>query len=115
LCTPRYGATGNDYAVSTTHTVQWSKKVEVDWHKYFWSLIAGGVLTALAAAISSIGFSIAGYLLLPGIFAAALVLPEGIHSDWAGTYLVLAVLANVFLLSWPVFGFWIRIERLRRR
>src|SRR5579862_7456387 len=40
---------------------------------------------------------------IPGLLAAALVFPEGIHSDHSVAYLVLAMFLNFFLFFIPTF------------
>ena len=73
-------------------------------------------LTMLVGAIASLPrCSAVGMLLAPGMLAAAIVFPEGVHSAWPKTYLLLAALLNAFLLAWPVLWFWTRIEHFHRR
>ena len=73
-------------------------------------------LTALVGVIASVPkCSAVGVLLAPGMLAAAIVFPEGINSDWAKAYLVLAALMNSFLLAWPLLWLWTWTERFRQR
>jgi hypothetical protein len=79
------------------------------------SFVFALVLTVLAGAISGLPrCSAVGVLLAPGMFAAAIVFPDGINSNWATIYLVLAVLMNAFLLAWPALWLWAWIGRSRR-
>jgi hypothetical protein len=84
--------------------------------RYAWSFGVALALTVLVGAVASLPrWSAVGVLLAPGMLAAAIVFPEGIHSDWGKTYLVLAALMNAFLLAWPVLWFWTWIGHSRRR
>jgi len=70
--------------------------------KYLWPLVASFTLTLIVAGIASIpGLENVGVLLLPGVFASALIFPGGPHSDWPMTFLVVAALANALILTWP--------------
>jgi hypothetical protein len=62
---------------------------------------AGGTLLTIAIiAIASLpGLDAIGILMAPGIFGAAIVFPEGIHSDAGWTYLALAALIDLILFS----------------
>lgn len=82
--------------------------------RYLWSLVIGLILTALTIVFASVTNSFIGVFLWPGMAAAAIIFPQGIHSDSGNTYLVLAGVFNSFLYSWPVFGVIILISRLRR-
>jgi hypothetical protein len=84
--------------------------------RYAWSFIGTLILTMLVGAVASVPrCSVVGVLLAPGLLAAAVIFPEGTNSDWAKTYLVLAVLMNAFLLAWPVLWIWALIGRSRRQ
>jgi hypothetical protein len=83
--------------------------------RYAWSFAVALALTVLVGVISSLPrWSAVGVLLAPGMLAAAIVFPEGIHSDWGKTYLVLADLMNAFLLAWPALWFWTWLGNSRR-
>ncbi len=80
------------------------------------SFVVALALTVSVGAIASVPkCSAVGVLLAPGMLAAAIVFPEGVNSDWAKTYLVLAALLSALLLAWPVLWFWTWIEHFRRR
>ena len=81
---------------------------------FVWSFATALVLTVLLGVIASAPrWSAVGTLLAPGLLIAAVVFPEGTHSSWAYTYLVLAGLVNAFILAWPVLWLWTMIERRR--
>jgi hypothetical protein len=87
-------------------------KVEV--RRYAWSFAVALVVTVLAGAVSSVPrLSAVGVLLAPGMLGAAIIFPEGVHSGWAITYLVIAGLMNACLLAWPVLWLWTLIGRFR--
>jgi len=84
--------------------------------RYAWSFAVALAVTVLVGAVSGLPrCSAVGVLLAPGMLAAAIVFPEGIHSNWGSAYLVLAALMNGFLLAWPVLWLWRWIEHFRRR
>ncbi len=56
-----------------------------------------------------------GYFFAPGMMAGWVPFPQGMESDWGQLYLVVAILLNIFIYSWAVFGIWLLIERVRRR
>ena len=63
-------------------------------------VLVGVVLTLLTAGVSSLpGCSALGVLLTPGMFLAAIIFPEGPHSDWPMTWLVSAGLIDEFSRS----------------
>jgi len=84
--------------------------------KYLLSVAAALGLTVLAGLIANLPYAeAAAFLLLPGIFAAALFFPGGIHSDSPNTFFILVAILNIFILSWPILGLWALIEnRLQR-
>jgi hypothetical protein len=45
---------------------------------------------------------LAFYFFWPGMMAAAVIFRGGIHSDYARAYLILAVITNALLWSWPI-------------
>lgn len=96
--------------------MQQATRMKLHVRRYAWSFGIALALTALVAVIASVPkCSAVGVLLAPGILAAAIVFPQGINSDWAKTYLVLAALMNAFLLAWPLLWFWTWMERFRQR
>ena len=61
------------------------------------------VLTLIVAAVASVPHcSVVGVVLLPGIPGAATIFPQGVESDSAVAFVVLAGLIESFLLSIPV-------------
>jgi hypothetical protein len=84
--------------------------------KYFLSVAVALGLTVLSGvAASFLNAEAAAFLLLPGIFSAALLFSGGPHSDWPTMFFVLAATLNVFILSWPILGLWVLIENFFRR
>ena len=74
---------------------------------YAWSLAVSVVLIGIVAGIASVPHcSSVGVLLLPGALLAALVFPQGVESNAAVPYLVLAGLLDSALLAFPVMGVW---------
>jgi hypothetical protein len=90
--------------------------MKMELRKYAWSFVIGLILTVFAALAGSVpGLSGVGVLLAPGMLGAAIFFRQGIHSDWANAYLVIAGLMNAVLLAWPVLWFWTLIGRARQR
>jgi hypothetical protein len=84
--------------------------------KYAWSFAAALLLTVLLGVVASLRkWSAVGILLAPGMLIAAIGFPQGIHSNWAYTYLVIAGLANALVLAWPIFWWWTALERFHGR
>jgi hypothetical protein len=79
--------------------------------KYAWSFAVALTLTVLVGAVSGVPRLSAVGVLAPGMLGAAMLFPEGIHSNWANTYLVIAGLMNAFFLTWPVSWLWTLISR----
>jgi hypothetical protein len=75
--------------------------------RLLWSFAISLTITVLAAGIASFThWSAVGTVLAPGIFAAALIFPEGVHSDSFYTYLFLTGILNVFVLTLPILLLW---------
>jgi len=63
-----------------------------------------------------VGFSAIGYLLptldvlsviaAPGLLAALVLFPQRGHSDWAYVYIVVAVIVDALLYTWPILLAW---------
>lgn len=86
--------------------------MKVQLRKYAWSFAVALTLTVLVGAVASLPrLSAVGVLLAPGMLGAAILFPEGIHSNWANTYFVIAGLMNAFFLAWPVLWLWTLIGR----
>jgi hypothetical protein len=84
--------------------------------RYAYSFGIAIILTVVVGVAASVSrFSAVGALLAPGMLAAAVLFPEGIHSDRASLYLVTSGLMNVFLLGWLLFWLWPVIGRARQR
>jgi len=85
---------------------------------FVWSLIVAIVFTTLAAVLSGVpGLSWIGMIFLPGMALAALVFPEGIHSDHGNAFLLLMGLINSVLLSLLFAGLgmlWVRRQEAKR-
>jgi hypothetical protein len=74
--------------------------------RFLWSLAIAFALTFAVAAIASApNCSTVGILLAPGVFGAALIFSQGIHSDAPRVYLILAAIMNAVLWAWPIFWF----------
>jgi ABC-type proline/glycine betaine transport system permease subunit len=90
--------------------------MKVQMRRYALSFAGALILTGLvAAAVNVPGLSAVGVLLAPGMLAAGIFFPEGINSEWANTYLVIAGLLNAVLLAWPMLWLWTMISRARQR
>jgi hypothetical protein len=82
---------------------------------YAWSLLVSIALTALIAAIASMRWTTGiSVLLLPGILLAAIVFPQGIHSDSPVTFLILGAVFEAILLAFPVMWAFHLIRRTRK-
>lgn len=69
-----------------------------------WSFLISVVLIVAISEIADLVPSLAGLSIVaaPGMFAALLLFPAGGHSDWAYLYLILAVVIDGALYTWPV-------------
>ena len=84
--------------------------------RYAYSFAVALILTVVVGATASVSrLSAVGVLLAPGMLAAAILFPEGIHSNWSNIYLVVAGLMNAFLLAWLVLWIWSVIGHARQR
>ena len=84
--------------------------------RYAYSFAVALALTVVVGVVASVSkLSALGVLLAPGMLAAAILFPEGIHSNWANAYLVVSGLMNAFLLAWPVLWIWSTIDHARQR
>lgn len=63
--------------------------------------ISFGMVIVLGIIASIPGLSFIGMLLLPVMFLAPVLFPEGVHSDWPFIYLAVAVLIDCFICLWP--------------
>lgn len=64
---------------------------------------ASVALVLLLSGVASIpGWSAVGVLLVPGLLAAAVLFPQGGHSEWAYLYLVLGIAVDALLFTWPL-------------
>ncbi len=64
------------------------------------SFLIGTLLTISLVGLACIPrLELFAFLLLPGAFGAALVFRQGIHSDWALTYMALAGLLDIAMFS----------------
>lgn len=83
--------------------------------RYIWSFAVSVVVTALVAVLASLPHCQAfGFVLLPGALLAAVVFPQGPHSDFAVAYLVLAGILESLLIAFPVMWTWALIEQRRK-
>ena len=86
------------------------------YRSYAWSYFAALMLTIGVGAVASLPrLDNVALLLLPGALLAAILFPEGIHSDFPMTYLVVAGLIDAFILMWPVMFLWTKIGHTRRK
>ena len=89
--------------------------MKTQFRRYAWSYAIGLMLTILLGLVSVVpGCSAVGVLLAPGMFLAAVLFREGIHSAWPMTWFVLAGLMDAFVFSWLVMFFWTIVPRLRQ-
>jgi hypothetical protein len=76
-------------------------------HLYLSSFAISVILVIVLAGASGIPhFYAVGALLLPGGLLAALVFPQGVESDSATAFLVLAGVLDSVLYAFPVMGIW---------
>jgi hypothetical protein len=81
-----------------------------------WSLLIAAGLVMLVGAIATIpGWADVGVVLFPGMLLAAVMFPEGIHSDGPLAYLFLAGVFDVLLFALLVMLCWSRVGRFRQR
>jgi hypothetical protein len=73
--------------------------------KIVWKALAYAIsLLVVLALLGSIPYlQIFAFLWLPGALFAALFFPEGIHSDFAITYMIAAALIDVTLYAIPIY------------
>ena len=76
-------------------------------------LMSCAVALALVAVLYWLSSSPAGVLLVPGMLLAAVVFPQGGHSDHGLTYVYLAMLIDVLLYAGVVMLIWRGIAQLR--
>ena len=101
-------------AVARTEHVQQARAITL--RRYAGSFVLALIPTALLGAVASVPkWSAAGVLLAPGMLLAALIFPQGVHSSWGYTYLVIAGLLEAFILAWPVLWVWMAVDRWRNR
>jgi len=81
--------------------------------KCIWVLALAVVATASIVVLSGIPNLRVGVLLWPGVVVAALFFPDGINSNWPHTYLALAGLLEMLILSGVIFGLMALISRSR--
>jgi hypothetical protein len=83
--------------------------------KIVWKSLAYAIgLLAVLAGLGSIPYlRIFAFLWLPGALLAALIFPQGIHSDFGFTYIVFAVLLDIALYFVPTYLLLVSIERKR--
>jgi hypothetical protein len=78
----------------------------------FWA-----VSVALVFIVSLVGWiarvDCLTYMLLPGIFLAAVPFPDGINSDWPYTFMGLAAAMNALVYMWPLMWLWNAVRRIR--
>ena len=83
--------------------------------KYALCFLIGIVLTILIAGVSALpGCSAVGALLAPGMLLAAVLFPEGPHSDWAMTWVVTAGMIDAFMFAYLVTLLWPMVIRFYR-
>lgn len=112
--TRKYHALNIEMAVARTEHVQEGTAITL--RTYARAFVLALLLTALLGAVASVPkWSAAGALLAPGMLLAALVFPQGVHSNWGYTYLAIAGLLEAFILAWPVLWVWMAVDRWRNR
>jgi uncharacterized membrane protein YkgB len=73
-------------------------------------------LVTLVGAVACIpGCDSVMFILLPGVFVAALAFPEGIHSSSGAGFLVLAGVSDILLFAFLVMFFWKLMQNRRQR
>jgi hypothetical protein len=84
--------------------------------KWAWATGLSALLVLLLGAVSSLprGHS-AGAVLLPGLLAAGILFPQGVHSGWALLYGVTAALADVLIFAWLGLLAWRALVHLRKK
>ena len=75
------------------------------------SLLGAVGVTALLVGLSSAGLSRVGLLLTPGMYGAAVLFPEGIHSDAPYAYLALAAVVQIVTTATLIAGVWALIKK----
>lgn len=73
------------------------------------------LLVNIVTYVTKSSLGVFGFVLAPGLLWAAIVFPEGGHSDFAFVYLAAAVLIDTLLLGIPVMLLWRMINRLRTK
>jgi len=80
--------------------------------RYAWSLAVSVALTVLVVVLADVPHcSAIGVVLFPGLLLAAIVFPQGAHSNEGILYLVLAGVIDVALFAFAVMWTWMLIER----
>jgi len=83
--------------------------------KYVSAFLVGAVFTILVAGVSALPrCSAVGVLLAPGMLLAAILFPEGPHSDRAMTWFVTAGLIDAFVFAFLAMLLWPRVVRFYR-
>jgi hypothetical protein len=89
--------------------------IQIGTRQYVLSLAAGILITGVIVLASSLRESEIGILLAPGMFGAALVFREGVHSDSPMGWIALTAVLDVLLYSAAVLGTWVLIARSREK
>jgi hypothetical protein len=85
-------------------------------HTVFWCLAAGAILTLLVGILASVAPRTGvGMLLAPGMFIAAIIFTDGVHSNHPMAYLVLAGIMDALVLAAAVYWLSSKIQRRRHR
>lgn len=85
--------------------------------KFFASvLLAGAAVLCIQFLTDSSGpFGFLGFIVLPGYLPAALVFPEGFHSDSPFGFMTLVVLFDGLIYGLLLWWIWRHMERSRSR
>ena len=81
--------------------------------KIVWKSLAFAIgLLAVLAVLGSIPhLKLFAFFWLPGAVLAALVFPQGIHSDFGFSYMIFAVLLDIALYFIPIYLLLISLEK----
>ena len=80
---------------------------------YGWSCLVSAGMVLLLLLVNIAGSDSAAVFLAPGMFVALLLFPQGVHGDLPYGYLAFAMIIDVLLCGWVVFGVWRLVRWVR--